>query len=105
MITTTNKPDAILGFGKYRGQRVSAVARSDGSYICWMSALPKHRGNPTMRAALAAHLPVAIERAAQQDVEYWARHERERQERIARLRARREALQAAEWARIAAEIA
>lgn len=34
--TREGKPDAILGFGKYRGSKVSELAKTEPSYLTWI---------------------------------------------------------------------
>ncbi|MBL8329340.1 MAG: hypothetical protein JNJ71_10845 [Rubrivivax sp.] len=90
-LNTLNTPDATLQVGRHRGRLVSAVARTDGSWLLWLASVPKFRHDSRLRAALAAHLPAALESAARADQARLDRLEAEataRRQRWAALKAR-----------------
>lgn len=102
MTMNPTTPDAVLRVGRHKGRLVSAVARTDGGWILWLASVPRFRRDVLLRAALAAHMPAALESAARSDQEHLDRLEAEAQARRQRAAERR---RAAELARIAAEIA
>ena len=85
---TMNLHDTIFRFGKYAGQRVSAVAKDAPTYILWVATISPARSDPTLWRALRAHLLVAADsieqRHQQQIAEARALAERRRQRQAQR---------------------